>query len=176
MQTPEEEITELKGSAAVKPEEPPKPGTARAWFSRLRWVAWGTTGPHGFCAITGLPAKYKDPKTGLPYANVAAFKELRAKHAAEHGEEPEEAAAKVDASAEEKEEAKGGEEVKEEGQKEQGEEKEGEEEEEVEPLFLQKDRRLCTAKSGPRSCASRAQVVLEGWVLLLRLIAQSASA
>lgn len=123
MQTPEEEITELKGSAAVKPEEPPKPG------------------PHGFCAITGLPAKYKDPKTGLPYANVAAFKELRAKHAAEHGEEPEEAAAKVDASAEEKEEAKGGEEVKEEGQKEQGEEKEGEEEEEVEPLFLQKDRR-----------------------------------
>lgn len=36
MQTPEEEITELKGSAAVKPEEPPKPGTARAWFSRAR--------------------------------------------------------------------------------------------------------------------------------------------
>lgn len=114
---------------------------ACVFLQGLRWVAWGTTGPHGFCAITGLPAKYKDPKTGLPYANVAAFKELRAKHAAEHGEEPEEAAAKVDASAEEKEEAKGGEEVKEEGQKEQGEEKEGEEEEEVEPLFLQKDRR-----------------------------------
>ena len=29
------------------------------------------------CAITGLPAKYKDPLTGLPYANVAAFKMIR---------------------------------------------------------------------------------------------------
>ena len=29
------------------------------------------------CAITGLPAKYKDPLTGLPYANIAAFKMIR---------------------------------------------------------------------------------------------------
>lgn len=29
------------------------------------------------CAITGLPAKYWDPKTDLPYANLEAFKELR---------------------------------------------------------------------------------------------------
>jgi len=29
------------------------------------------------CAITGLPAKYRDPISGLPYANLDAFKELR---------------------------------------------------------------------------------------------------
>jgi vacuolar protein sorting-associated protein 72 len=35
------------------------------------------------CAITGLPAKYKDPKTGQPYANAEAFKKLRAGHTTE---------------------------------------------------------------------------------------------
>ena len=29
------------------------------------------------CAITGAPAKYRDPISGLPYADLAAFKELR---------------------------------------------------------------------------------------------------
>ncbi|RKP22845.1 hypothetical protein SYNPS1DRAFT_31487 [Syncephalis pseudoplumigaleata] len=29
------------------------------------------------CAITGLPAKYRDPRTGLPYANLRAFAMLR---------------------------------------------------------------------------------------------------
>ncbi|KAI4331832.1 hypothetical protein L6164_016787 [Bauhinia variegata] len=29
------------------------------------------------CAITGLPAKYRDPKTGLPYATKEAFKIIR---------------------------------------------------------------------------------------------------
>ena len=29
------------------------------------------------CTITGLPAKYRDPTSGLGYANVAAFKKLR---------------------------------------------------------------------------------------------------
>ncbi|KAF4349732.1 hypothetical protein CsatB_001433 [Cannabis sativa] len=29
------------------------------------------------CAVTGLPAKYRDPKTGLPYATKEAFKILR---------------------------------------------------------------------------------------------------
>nr|XP_043632420.1 SWR1 complex subunit 2 [Erigeron canadensis]XP_043632421.1 SWR1 complex subunit 2 [Erigeron canadensis]XP_043632422.1 SWR1 complex subunit 2 [Erigeron canadensis]XP_043632423.1 SWR1 complex subunit 2 [Erigeron canadensis]XP_043632424.1 SWR1 complex subunit 2 [Erigeron canadensis] len=29
------------------------------------------------CAVTGLPAKYRDPKTGLPYANKEAFKIIR---------------------------------------------------------------------------------------------------
>ncbi|KAK7359547.1 hypothetical protein VNO77_01508 [Canavalia gladiata] len=29
------------------------------------------------CAITGLPAKYRDPKTGLPYATKEAFKVIR---------------------------------------------------------------------------------------------------
>ena len=30
------------------------------------------------CLITGMYARYRDPKTGAPYANVAAFKQLRA--------------------------------------------------------------------------------------------------
>ena len=29
------------------------------------------------CGITGYPAKYRDPTTGVPYANVAAFKKLK---------------------------------------------------------------------------------------------------
>ncbi|XP_074574434.1 SWR1 complex subunit 2 isoform X2 [Curcuma longa] len=29
------------------------------------------------CVITGLPAKYRDPKTGLPYATLEAFKLIR---------------------------------------------------------------------------------------------------
>jgi vacuolar protein sorting-associated protein 72 len=29
------------------------------------------------CVVTGLPAKYRDPRTGLPYANADAFKALR---------------------------------------------------------------------------------------------------
>ena len=29
------------------------------------------------CAITGLPAKYKDPLTGKPYANAQALQALR---------------------------------------------------------------------------------------------------
>ncbi|XP_042483142.1 SWR1 complex subunit 2 isoform X2 [Macadamia integrifolia] len=29
------------------------------------------------CAVTGLPAKYRDPKTGLPYATREAFKIIR---------------------------------------------------------------------------------------------------
>ena len=33
------------------------------------------------CAVTGLPAKYRDPKTNLPFANIAAFKEIRRRFA-----------------------------------------------------------------------------------------------
>ncbi|GJN12681.1 hypothetical protein PR202_ga30981 [Eleusine coracana subsp. coracana] len=29
------------------------------------------------CVVTGLPAKYRDPKTGLPYATMEAFKVIR---------------------------------------------------------------------------------------------------
>ena len=32
------------------------------------------------CVITGLVAKWRDPKTGLPYANLNAFKELRKRY------------------------------------------------------------------------------------------------
>lgn len=36
---------------------------------------------HKLCAVTGLPAKYFDPITQCPYANLYAFKVLREKHA-----------------------------------------------------------------------------------------------
>ncbi|XP_048490351.1 SWR1 complex subunit 2 isoform X2 [Beta vulgaris subsp. vulgaris] len=36
------------------------------------------------CAITGLPAKYRDPKTGLPYATKEAFQMIRERYAAEN--------------------------------------------------------------------------------------------
>ena len=29
------------------------------------------------CVVTGRPAKYKDPATGLPYATIEAFKYIR---------------------------------------------------------------------------------------------------
>ncbi|KAL2526081.1 SWR1 complex subunit 2 [Abeliophyllum distichum] len=35
------------------------------------------------CAVTGLPAKYRDPKTGLPYATKEAFKIIRERYAEE---------------------------------------------------------------------------------------------
>ena len=33
--------------------------------------------PPALCAVTGAPARYRDPATGLPYATLDAFKELR---------------------------------------------------------------------------------------------------
>uniref|UniRef100_A0A1J3ILG3 SWR1 complex subunit 2 n=1 Tax=Noccaea caerulescens TaxID=107243 RepID=A0A1J3ILG3_NOCCA len=36
------------------------------------------------CVITGLPAKYRDPKTGLPYATRDAFKEIRERFMDQH--------------------------------------------------------------------------------------------
>merc|ERR1719484_374039 len=47
-----------------------QPGTAAAM----------STGSSKVCAITGKPAKYRDPISGLPYADLAAFKELRKLH------------------------------------------------------------------------------------------------
>ena len=32
------------------------------------------------CVITGLPAKYKDPVTGMPYATIEAFKKVRERY------------------------------------------------------------------------------------------------
>lgn len=29
------------------------------------------------CVITSLPARYRDPETGLPYANAYAYREIR---------------------------------------------------------------------------------------------------
>lgn len=38
------------------------------------------------CVVTGLPAKYRDPKTGLPYANKEAFKIIRERFLKEEAE------------------------------------------------------------------------------------------
>jgi vacuolar protein sorting-associated protein 72 len=38
----------------------------------------GTYKPrHSLCAITHYPAKFRDPKTGLPYLNSYAYKEIQ---------------------------------------------------------------------------------------------------
>ena len=34
-----------------------------------------------YCPVTGLPAKYKDPVTGLPYATAQAFRYIREHYA-----------------------------------------------------------------------------------------------
>ncbi len=49
----------LSGAAASRPPCPPAPP---------------------LCVITGRPARYRDPQTMLPYADVAAYKELCAKY------------------------------------------------------------------------------------------------
>lgn len=36
--------------------------------------------PPKICVITGLPAKYRDPKTMLPYANLEAYEELKRRY------------------------------------------------------------------------------------------------
>lgn len=34
------------------------------------------------CAVTGKPARYRDPQTGLPYADASAFAALRKRSSA----------------------------------------------------------------------------------------------
>ncbi|KAI0195019.1 YL1 nuclear protein-domain-containing protein [Astrocystis sublimbata] len=41
-------------------------------------------GPVVRCVITNHPAKYRDPKTGLPYYNTSAFKQLRKLYSGEY--------------------------------------------------------------------------------------------
>ena len=52
------------------------------------------------CAITGEPAKYRDPISGLPYANLAAFKELRKRYPDPKAEEKAKAEEEAKAAAE----------------------------------------------------------------------------
>lgn len=40
------------------------------------------------CAVTGLPAKYRDPKTGLPYATKEAFRIIRERFSEENNRGP----------------------------------------------------------------------------------------
>lgn len=52
------------------------------------------------CAITGKPAKYRDPISGLPYADLEAFRELRKQYPDPKAAEKEAAAAAAKAAAE----------------------------------------------------------------------------
>uniref|UniRef100_A0A7S0P4V8 Vps72/YL1 C-terminal domain-containing protein n=1 Tax=Calcidiscus leptoporus TaxID=127549 RepID=A0A7S0P4V8_9EUKA len=36
---------------------------------------------YGQCAYSGLPARYRDPLTGMRYGSLEAFKQLRSEHA-----------------------------------------------------------------------------------------------
>jgi len=36
------------------------------------------------CVITGLPAKYRDPRTNLYYANIKAYKEIKKRYHGRH--------------------------------------------------------------------------------------------
>ena len=81
----------------------------------------GGSGANGkVCAITGRPAKYKDPISGLPYADLAAFKELRKLHPDPKAAEKEAAKAAAEAA------AKAATDAKEDGGGEGGEGSEGE--------------------------------------------------
>lgn len=41
-----------------------------------------TLPPRAECAVTGAPARYRDPTTGLPYATLDAYRELKRRHEA----------------------------------------------------------------------------------------------
>uniref|UniRef100_A0A0D9X3E0 Vps72/YL1 C-terminal domain-containing protein n=1 Tax=Leersia perrieri TaxID=77586 RepID=A0A0D9X3E0_9ORYZ len=62
--------------------------SSRDGESRLEFINGATFGSElcttsapypekSICVVTGLPAKYRDPKTGLPYATMEAFKIIR---------------------------------------------------------------------------------------------------
>lgn len=47
------------------------------WKKHMNQQQKHTQPPSKICIITGLPAKYRDPKTGYPYANLNAYKEIQ---------------------------------------------------------------------------------------------------
>lgn len=47
-----------------------------AYFSSRKSARLSKTSS-SLCVITSLPARYRDPETGLPYANIYAYKEVR---------------------------------------------------------------------------------------------------
>ena len=67
---------ELQNHVLLRKKNQKLPRRLAAW----RWTmdadnSAGVT--HISCAITGHPARYRDPKTGLPYANSYAYKEIQ---------------------------------------------------------------------------------------------------
>ena len=88
-------VAGMLGSLAVGDDQPPPPAAApvaaaAAAAAAAAPVAATAAKPADaaigksdkVCVITGLPAKYKDPQTGLPYANLDAYKELRKQYPA----------------------------------------------------------------------------------------------
>uniref|UniRef100_A0A7S2E2B1 Vps72/YL1 C-terminal domain-containing protein n=1 Tax=Haptolina brevifila TaxID=156173 RepID=A0A7S2E2B1_9EUKA len=61
------------GAESAGPTPPPLTNVAVNAGSKAQVDASGGK----VCAITGQPAKYRDPISGLPYADLAAFRELR---------------------------------------------------------------------------------------------------
>ena len=43
---------------------------------------------YGTCSLSGLPARYRDPLTGLRYGSLEAFKHLRSEHASAAAQAP----------------------------------------------------------------------------------------
>ncbi|GHJ87647.1 hypothetical protein NliqN6_4049 [Naganishia liquefaciens] len=68
----------LLNLAEVKPQDELSVilGTHATW-SALPVIPSTATREPLKCAITGLPARYKDPITGIPYANLAAYTKLQ---------------------------------------------------------------------------------------------------
>ena len=63
------------GAAGIAPTPPPPVAAIAIKPGEPAQISGVTDGK--LCAITGAPAKYRDPISGLPYADLAAFKELR---------------------------------------------------------------------------------------------------
>jgi hypothetical protein len=70
-------------SSAAGPSSSPSPAASASSSSAAPSSSSPSSAKGLACAVTGLPARYLDPRTHLPYANVAAFAALRAKSPAQ---------------------------------------------------------------------------------------------
>lgn len=51
-------------------------------------MRYGVDAPRSKCVVTGKPARYRDPATGLPYYDLAAFQVLRQRAAKQQARNP----------------------------------------------------------------------------------------
>ncbi|XP_039852409.1 SWR1 complex subunit 2 isoform X3 [Panicum virgatum] len=74
----EREAIRAEKEATVKPIKKKKEGEEKRMTQEEMLLEAAETDPEkSVCVVTGLPAKYRDPKTGLPYATMEAFKIIR---------------------------------------------------------------------------------------------------